>query len=153
MGQVTAVRKWVVSWALAVSSVCLAAGLAPGLGSAHSWHAATSRCFGEYGQVTLRLKPPTQTVRVHVGDTIKVIVDMNGDYMHVPRALNHKQAVCRVSWHRVSAGKVIAVFLVRRIARRITFQSYGQSGSNGCPPDSHGCPHPVAVLGYAKIRS
>lgn len=154
MGQVAAVRMRVVLWVLSVSIACLTAGFVPGPGPAHNASAAAPRCIFEYGeQVTLRLTAPARTVRANVGEAIKVVVNMKGDYMHVPTSLSPKQAAYRCSWHRVSAGKVIAVFLVQRPARRITFQSYGEPGSKGCPRDSHGCPHSVEVLGYAKIGS
>ena len=154
MGRLTAVRKRVALGAVVLLSAFLASGSAAGVGLAHNaYAAAVSGCKPQDDQVaTLRLKAPIQTVRVAVGESIKVVVDLQGDQMRVPEALDDKQAVCRISWHRVSAGKVIATFLARRAARKITFRSYGQGSSKSCSPDSHGCPHPVDIIGYAKIR-
>ncbi len=155
MGRVIAVRQRVALWALTVLSACLAAGSA-GLGSAHTAYAAApaAGCKPQVGgDVTLRLKAPTQTVRATVGETIKVIVNVKHARMGVPEPRNHQEAVCRISWHRVSASKVIARFRAQRAARTITFVSTGMTSHKGCPPDSHGCPHPVAITGYAKIDS
>ena len=155
MGRLTAVRKRFVVCAIVMCGACVAAGSAARTGWAHSaYAAAAANCKPEAGHVvTLRLKIPTQTVSAEVGDTIKVVVHMKGDRMRVPEPRNDKQAVCRISWHRVSASTVIARFRARRAARQITFDSTGVTSRKGCPPRSHGCPHPVAIVGYAKIGS
>lgn len=153
MGQIAA-RGRVALWAVAAAlSAYLLAGAAVGLGSAGRAYAATMPgCKPDSGEVvTLPLKAPTETVKADVGDTIKVIVHMKGDRVGVPQPLDHKRAVCRISWHRASASKVIATFLARRAARKITFESTGVTSSQGCPPESHGCPHPIFVTGYARI--
>jgi hypothetical protein len=151
--------------ALAVALASLALGSAvataatPATRSADGWKfAAPKSCQPKEGAAvrTLLLVPARHIppVRANVGDTIKVIVDNKGDRMGVPKPLNHKQAVCRISWHRVSASKVIAKFRARRAPKQhITFGSSGMTSDKGCPPDSHGCPHGVLLTGDVRIKS
>jgi hypothetical protein len=93
-------------------------------------------------------------VRADVGDTIKVVVHGRGDRASVPKPLDHKGAVCRISWHRVSATRSIAKFRALQ-ARKVTF---GSETVPRCPPPPrhgparHSC-HPVPRIGYAKIDS
>lgn len=158
MGCLSATRSRIVLKAIIVSTTCVAAGFAAGIGSARPARAQTaSGCKQDAGEVvTLRLKAPTQTVRADVGDTIRVVAHLKGSRMSVPKPVDHKQAVCRISWHRVSASKVIATFRARRTARKITFESKTVTSHKRCPPDSHGrrargCPAPFEIFGYARI--
>jgi hypothetical protein len=146
-------------WSIVISSACVVVGSAAGIGSAHGANGgAANGCTPKAGAVvrTLRLSGShTQTVRAHVGDTIKVIAHMRGYHqVSPPKALDHKQAVCRIAARRVSGSSVIAKFRARRAPnQKITFGSFGVTSSKGCPPRSHGCPHPVLWTGYVRIKS
>lgn len=149
MGRMPAVRNGLALWAVVLLTAFLVIGSRAGLGSARSAYAARATPCKPRGReaVTLRLNAHAQTVRADVGDTIEVVVHLSGVGMSVPSPLDHKRAVCRVFRHRVSPSKVIATFLVRRAARKITFGSFGMTSRKGCP----GCPHAVARIGYARI--
>lgn len=103
---------------------------------------------------TLRLGVPAQTVTADVGDTIKVIAHVPGGRANTPQPFDHKHAVCRISVVRVSKGEVIAKFRARRSRKgKITFGASGVSSSKGCRPGSHGCPHPVPMIGYVTVKT
>jgi len=155
MGQLSAPRSRIVVRAIVVLSAFVAAGT----GSAHGANGiAATGCTPKPGAVVRTLRvgvAHTQTVRAHVGDTIKVIADMKGYHqVKPPEPLDHKHAVCRISMRRASKSEVIAKFRARRASKeKITFGSTGVTSSKGCPPDSHGCPHPVLWIGYVRIQS
>jgi hypothetical protein len=141
MGRLTTARtRLVLSGVMAFAGAFGTAGLAVALGSAHiADSAASADCKATAGSgVALRLTEPTQTVRADVGETIKVVIHLRGSWVSVPKALTHPQAVCRISWHRVSRGKVVAWFRALR-ARKVEFGSYA-AGFEGAP-----------WIGYARI--
>lgn len=156
MGRLSAVRGGIVLRAIVVSGACVAAGSMAGIGSAHPGGAATAAgCKPVGGEVvTLRLKVPGHVLRADVGDTIKVIAGVPGGRANAPQPFDHKHAVCRIFVRRVSKGEVIATFRARRAwNEKITFGASGVTSSKGCRPESHGCPHPVLVIGYVKVSS
>jgi hypothetical protein len=154
MGRVTAVRSRGVLSVAAMLSTCLAAGSLAGQGSAHSRTSAPG-CNPAGGEiVALRLSFPVPVARADVGDTLKVIAHVPGGRANTPEPFDHKHAVCRISVRRVSKGDVIARFRVRRAPKeKIRFGAGGVTSSKGCPRGSHGCPRPVLMLGYVKVRS
>jgi hypothetical protein len=150
-----------VSSKLLAVALC-AAGLALGAGSAAAARAvpnnsARTGCKPEARAIvrTLRLYGGrVNTVTADVGDTIKAIAYTPSGRVDAPEPLDHKHAFCRISVHRVSARKVIARFRARRAPNQeITFVSTGSTSSKGCPPHSHGCPHPIHRIGYVRIKS
>jgi hypothetical protein len=156
MGWPGATPRGIILRAIVVSGACVALGSAAGIGSARPTSARTTApCKPEAGEVvTLRLKSPTQTVRLDVGDTLRVVARLQGIRMTVPKPLDHRHAVCRSSWHRGSQGKVTATFVALRAARKITFES------NSSTPHPHrrcrphrpgGCPAPFEIFGYARV--
>lgn len=151
-----------VNWRRLAGALCAAGGILA-LGStvaaeANANHAVARGCQSKPGAVvrTLQLNKGDHihTVRAHVGDTIEVIAYTEGYHrVQPPEPFDHKHAVCQISVHRKPGSEVIAKFRTLRVRRkRITFGSSGVSSAKGCPPDSHGCPHPVLWIGYVKIK-